>query len=156
MANPKGVRRAVATSANPARDSSEAAVRKTGFRRSRAAGRAVETGRRSPLVMTAGDALIPERYCSAAQEVRREIERGSKGPAMSRRGGEDVIPVRLSSDDFAVWRGPTFDKDARKSELAQRICEEEQVAGKAGAGKEQTWQVRARDGEHGPGPKAGE
>ena len=75
---------------------------------------------------------------------------------MSRRGGEDVVPARLRSDDFAVWRGPTFDKDARKSELAHRMREEEQVAGEAGAGEEQARQAVARDGEQGPGPKADE
>jgi len=114
--------------------------------------------------MTAGDALISERYCSGAQEVRREIERGSKGPATSRSGREDVIPVcdlaclekNRFSLDLAIGRRPTFDQHARKGELAQRMCEEEQVAGKADAGKEQTWQVRARDGEQRPGPKAGE
>lgn len=115
--------------------------------------------------MKSGDTLTTRRYRSWAQEVRREIKRGSKGPATSRCGREDVIPVgvlscllknRLCSDDFAVGRRPTFDQHARKGELAQRMCEEEQVAGKAGAGEEQAWQALARDSEQGPGPKADE
>lgn len=103
--------------------------------------------------MTAGDALIPERYCSGAQEVRREIKRGSKGPATSRCGREDVIPVRFSLD-FAVGRGPSLDQHTRKAELSQGMCEEVQVTDEPAGGEQQTRQALARDGQQGAGTKA--
>jgi hypothetical protein len=71
----------------------------------------------------------------------------------SRRSREDVIPVRFSLD-LAVGRRPTFDQHFREGEFAQRMCEEEQVAGKTDTGEEQARQSLARDGQQGSGTKA--
>ena len=72
---------------------------------------------------------------------------------MSRRSPEGAIPpgflqclpVNRFSPDLAVGRGPTFDQHAWKGLLAQRMCEEKQVTGKAGTGEDQARQAFVGD-----------